>query len=130
MNILDGSESFLPKFKLDCSFELSESSVKVTSEGLNIAKVDSMSLMRVFLSVKKILSKLFTKTTEFRLARVDSTELEGLEGDVLLKGKDRKSAQLTFVSTCGNNIRGGGGGCFSLFPQHPPGKSLPISSYS
>jgi len=49
VDILCGSESFLPKFELDCRVELLETGIEVTLERIGVVEVDRVSLVSVLL---------------------------------------------------------------------------------
>lgn len=85
VDVLNGTESFLPKLELNSSFKLKETGVKETAESLGVGKVNSMLLMAVLGSVGKILSQsLFTQTAEVGLALVNLAEIESTVGDRLV----------------------------------------------
>lgn len=48
MDILDGTESLLPQFKLDRSIELGEAGIEVVLEGIGVGKVNCVRLGRIF----------------------------------------------------------------------------------
>lgn len=83
MDVLDGSEGFLPELEIDGRVELLESSLEVSSEDVGIREVDGVGLVGVLVDGGEVLSDDFAESSELGLSSVEDAELEGLVDDLL-----------------------------------------------
>jgi hypothetical protein len=83
VNVFDGTESLLPKFEFDRVVQLNESKVEVSSQGVDIGKVDGKGLIGVLLSVLQLFSDLLAQSSELATSVVDFAEVKRLQGNVL-----------------------------------------------
>jgi hypothetical protein len=78
VNVLDALERLLPQFELDGNVELHETSVEVALKSVRVTQIDGVNLLRILGSILQVISQKLTETTEFSLASILLTELEGL----------------------------------------------------
>ena len=83
MDVLNGTESFLPELEFNGGVALGEAGVEMVLEGVGVGEVDGMLLVRVLGDIGEVKAEGFAETTEFDLALVLETELERLLGDLL-----------------------------------------------
>ena len=97
LDVLDGSEGFLPEFEVDGRVELLESSLEVSSEDVRVREVDGVGLVGVLVDGGEILSNDFAESSELGLSSVKDAELEGLVDDLLKeregKGRARRERE-------------------------------------
>lgn len=78
VDVLDTSESLLPKLQLDCNVELLEASVQVALQSVGVGEVDGVHLGGEFGSILQVVSQKLAETAELGLAGILGAELEGL----------------------------------------------------
>lgn len=93
VDVLGGAEGLLPELEVDGGRELLEARVEVALEGVGIAEVDRVRLVRVLLRRGEVGAKGLAEAAELGLALVGEAEGEGLVRDGLRRRGQRFSGE-------------------------------------